>query len=99
MDVDEEFWVDPSIDMPVLDEILQKLPPGAQNEKIRAAHLEMKGITLRYKRTVVVERNGSPSKEPAYLEEVVGISTDGIPDDRFQWPKDYKYLDLSQSPQ
>lgn len=95
MNVDEEFWVDPSLDAPALDSFLGKAPAGVRNGPIRAAYAVMKGLPLRSKRTVIVERDGQPGKPSQFFSDVVKISLEPFSDSVFQWPKDYQYADIS----
>lgn len=93
--VDEEFWVDPELNAPALDDILGKAPAGTRNGPVRQAYAVMKGVPLRTKRVVVVERDGQPSKPTEFFSEVVKISFEPFGEDVFRWPKDYQYADIS----
>lgn len=93
--VDEEFWVDPELNAPALDDMLGKAPAGRQNARVRQAYAAMKGMPLRTRRVVAAERNGRPEKPTEFSSEVVKISLEPFADDVLEWPKDYQYMDMS----
>ena len=69
--VEEEFWTDAMLDVPVLDGMLGKSPSGGADEIERTAFASMKGLPLRHRTIVTVERSGSRKVRPAFIQEVV----------------------------
>ena len=97
--VDEEFWIDPTLDAPGLDGLLGKAPPGERNEPVRAAYAEMKGLPLRHRIAVMVKRGEKMEQRPAFTQEVVSVSTQPLRDEVFEWPKEYQLVDTTAAPQ
>lgn len=95
----EEFWVDLSVEAPAVDQLLGKAPLGGGDRDVSEAFSKMKGLPLRHRRTVTVERDGVPQATPPFTQEVVALDHQPIPDDVFTWPKDYKYIDTSAASQ
>jgi hypothetical protein len=95
--VEEEFWTDPTLDFPVLEGILGKAPIGDAHEHEKAAFSLMKGLPLRHRTTVTIERKGSRQVQPAFIQEVVSISKEPFDRTFPQVPKGYQFVDMATS--
>ena len=97
--VEEEFWTDPTLDLPVLETVLGKAPVGDAHENERVAFAAMKGLPLRHRTVVTVERAGDRQVQPAFLQEVLSISKDSFDEKLLQVPKGFQFVDMATSQQ
>jgi hypothetical protein len=97
--VEEEFWTDPTLDMPVLDSMLGKAPVGDAHESERTAFAIMKGLPLRHRTIVTIERAGARQAQPAFIQEVLSISKEPFDESLLQVPKGFQLVDMASAQQ
>jgi hypothetical protein len=97
--VEEEFWTDATLNIPVLEGLLGKTPSGEAHETERATFAAMTGLPLRHRTVVTIEKTGSSQVQPGFVQEIVSISTEPFEDSLLQIPKDYKVVDMAGNQQ
>ncbi len=97
--VEEEFWMDPTLDAPVLEGILGQTPVGDSHQNERVAFAVMKGLPLRHRTVVTIERGGARQTQPAFIQEIVSISSGPFDDSLLEVPKGFKFVDMASGQQ
>ncbi len=97
--VEEEFWTDATLEVPVLDGMLGKAPFGDAHEVERTAFAAMKGLPLRHRTVVTVENSGSRQVHPAFLQEVISISKEPFDDAILRVPAGFQIIDMANGQQ
>jgi hypothetical protein len=97
--VEEEFWTDAMLDVPVLDGMLGKAPSGDAHENERTAFAAMKGLPLRHRTIVTVENSGSRQVHPAFIQKVVSIFKEPFDDAILHVPNGFQFVDMTNGQQ
>jgi hypothetical protein len=97
--VEKEFWTDATLRVPVLDGMLGKAPFGDAHDIERSAFAAMKGLPLRHRTVVTVENSGSRKVHPAFIQEVISISTEPFDDAILRVPTGFQVVDMANGQQ